>query len=55
VLFVTLPKNEAAKPRRIRVNDVVNGPQWQKERAPSCQIRGDAGVCYTPVSDILGE
>ncbi len=32
VLFVTLPKNEAAKPRRISVNDLVNSPAIKKEQ-----------------------
>ena len=53
--MVTLPKNEAAKPRRISVNDVVNGPAMQKEpRTELAKAEETLGVCYTPRVDILG-
>jgi len=54
VLFVTLPKNEAAKPRRIRVNDVVERPPMQKEpRTELANPRRRWCLLHSPV-DILG-
>src|SRR5207249_4196547 len=55
VLFVTLPKNEAAKPRRITVNDMVNNTAIAKEqRTELAKPEETLGVCYTPRVDILG-
>jgi HSP20 family protein len=54
VLVVTLPKNEAAKPRRISVNDMVNSPAIKKEqRTELDQPEVMLGVCYTPRVDIM--
>ncbi len=54
VLFVTLPKNEAAKPRRISVNDVVNSHAIKKEQPPELdKPKVTLGVCYTPRVDIV--
>ena len=54
VLCVTLPKNEAAKPRRISVNDMVNSPAIKKElRAELVKPEVTPGVCYTPRVDIM--
>lgn len=53
VLFVTLPKNEAAKPRRISVNDMVNSPAIKKEQQTELEPEVMLGVCYTPRVDIM--
>jgi HSP20 family protein len=54
VLLVTLPKNEAAKPRRISVNDMVNMAAITKEQRPELdQPEVMLGVCYTPRVDIM--
>jgi HSP20 family protein len=54
VLLVTLPKNEAAKPRRISVNDVVNSPAIKKEqRTDLDKPEVTPGLCYTPRVDIV--
>jgi len=54
VLFVTLPKSEAAKPRRISVNDVVNSPAIKKEqRTELDKPEVTHGLCYTPRVDIM--
>jgi HSP20 family protein len=54
VLFVTLPKSEAAKPRRISVNDVVNSPAIKKEqRTELDKPEVTLGLCYTPRVDIM--
>jgi len=59
VLFVTLPKNEAAKPRRISVNDrvngpIVNGPAINKEqRTELDKPKVTLSVCYTPRADVM--
>jgi len=54
VLFVTLPKSEASRPRRISVNDMVNSPAIKKEqRAELEKPEGTLGLCYTPRVDIL--
>jgi HSP20 family protein len=54
VLLVTLPKSEAAKPRRIRVNDVVNSPAIKKEqRTDLDKPEVTPGLCYTPRVDIM--
>jgi len=54
VLFVTLPKSEAAKPRRISVNDVENGPAIKKEqRTELDKPEVTHGLCYTPRVDIM--
>ena len=53
VLFVTLPKSEAAKPRRISVNDVVNGPAIKKEqRTEADKPEVTPGLCFTPLVDV---
>jgi HSP20 family protein len=54
VLFVTLPKNEAAKPRRINVNELVNSPVIKKEQhteldTPEVRL----GLCFIPRVDIM--
>ena len=49
VLFVTLPKSEAAKPRRICVNDLVNSPAIQKEQPTELdKPQVTPGLCFTP-------
>jgi HSP20 family protein len=54
VLFVTLPKSEAAKPRRISVNDIVNSPAIRKEERTELEQPVDMlGLCYTPRVDIM--
>ena len=54
VLFVTLPKTEAAKPRRISVNDVVNSPAIKKEqRTELDKPEVTLGLCFTPRVDIM--
>jgi HSP20 family protein len=54
VLFVTLPKSEAAKPRRISVNDMVNSPAIKKEqRTEPEKPEVTPGLCYTPRVDII--
>jgi len=54
VLFVTLPKNEAAKPRRIRVNDLVNSPAIKKEQPTELdKPEYTLGLCFTPRVDIM--
>jgi HSP20 family protein len=54
VLCVTLPKNEAAKPRRISVNDVVNNPAIkQEQRTELDQPAVTLGLCFTPRVDIM--
>jgi HSP20 family protein len=54
VLFVTLPKSEAAKPRRISVNDMVNGPAIKKEQRTELeQPEVTLGLCFTPRVDIM--
>ena len=54
VLFVTLPKSEAAKPRRISVNDVVNSPAIKKEqRTELDRPEVTLGLCFTPRVDIM--
>jgi len=54
VLFVTLPKNEAAKARRISVNDLVNSPAIKKEEPPEVdKPKLTPGVCYSPRVDIM--
>jgi HSP20 family protein len=53
VLFVTLPKSEAAKPRRISVNDLVNSQAVKKEqRTELDKPEVTLGLCYTPRVDI---
>jgi HSP20 family protein len=53
VLFVTLPKSEAAKPRRIAVNDLVNSCAIKKEqRTEVAELEVTPGLCYTPRVDI---
>jgi HSP20 family protein len=54
VLFVTLPKSEAAKPRRISVNDLVNGPAIKKEQQTELdKPEVTLGLCFTPRVDIM--
>lgn len=53
VLLVTLPKSEAAKPRRISVNNMVNGPTIKKEQRIELEPEVTAGLCYTPLVDIM--
>jgi HSP20 family protein len=54
VLFVTLPKNEAAKPRRISVNDMVNSHALEKvQRTELEKPEVPRGLCYTPRFDIM--
>jgi HSP20 family protein len=54
VLLVTLPKNEAAKPRRISVNDLVNTPAIKKELPTELdKPEVTPGICYTPRVDII--
>lgn len=54
VLFVTLPKSEAAKPRRISVNDMVNGPAIKKEQRTELDKPEVApGLSFTPRVDIM--
>jgi len=54
VLFVTLPKSEAAKPRRISVNDMVHSPAIEQEkRTDPEEPKATLGLCYTPRVDIL--
>ena len=54
VLFVTLPKNEAAKPRRISVNDMVNSPAIKKEqRTELAKDEVPLGLSFTPRVDIM--
>ena len=54
VLFVTLPKSEAAKPRRISVNDLVNSPAIKKEqRTEVDKPEVTPGICFTPRVDIM--
>jgi HSP20 family protein len=54
VLFVTLPKNEAAKPRRISVNDMVTSPAIKIEQPTALAKPGvTLGLCYTPRVDIM--
>jgi HSP20 family protein len=49
-----LPKNEAAKPRRISVNDVVNSPAIKKEqRTELAKPEVTLGLCFTPRVDIV--
>lgn len=55
VLLVTLPKNEAAKPRRISVNDLVNSPAIKREQRTELDTPGvTLGLCFTPRVDIMG-
>jgi len=55
VLSVTLPKSEAAKPRRISVNDRVNGPAIKKEqRTERDTPEGTLDLWFTPRVDIMG-
>jgi HSP20 family protein len=54
VLLVTLPKNEAARPRRISVNDIVNSPAIKKEeRTELDKPEVSPGLCYSPRVDVL--
>lgn len=54
VLLITLPKNEAAKPRRISVNELVNSPAINKELVTELDKPEVApGLCYTPLVDIM--
>jgi HSP20 family protein len=54
VLLVTLPKSEAAKPRRISVNDKLNSPAIKKEQGTElAKPELTLGVCYTPRVDIM--
>ena len=54
VLLVTLPKSEAAKARRISVNDMVHSPAIKKEqRTELDKPRVTPGLCYTPRVDIM--
>jgi HSP20 family protein len=53
VLFVTLPKSEAAKPRRISVNDLVNSPAIKKQRTELDKPAVTLGLCFTPRVDIM--
>jgi HSP20 family protein len=54
VLLVTLPKSEAAKPRRISVNDQVNSPTIMKEqRTELAKPEVTPGPCFTPRVDIM--
>jgi len=54
VLFVTLPKSEAAKPRRISVNDLVNCPAIKKEqRIELDKPEATPGLYFTPRVDIM--
>jgi HSP20 family protein len=54
VLFVTLPKSEAAKPRRISVNDLVNSSAIKKEQRTELDKPEVAlGLCFTPRVDIM--
>jgi HSP20 family protein len=54
VLLVTLPKNEAAKPRRISVNDLVNSPEIKEEpRTRLDKAEATLGVCFIPRVDII--
>jgi HSP20 family protein len=54
VLLVTLPKSEAAKPRRISVNDLVNSPAIKKEQQTELdKPEVTLGLCFTPRVDIL--
>jgi HSP20 family protein len=54
VLFVTLPKSEAAKPRRISVNDLVNSPAIKKEeRTELAEPDVTLALCFTPRVDIM--
>jgi HSP20 family protein len=52
VLFVTLPKSEAAKPRRISVNGLVNRPAI-KQRTELDKPAVTLGLCFTPRVDIM--
>jgi HSP20 family protein len=55
VLFVTLPKSEAAKPRRISVNDRVNSPSIKNEQRTEWDTpEGTLDLCFTPRVDIMG-
>jgi HSP20 family protein len=54
VLFVTLPKTEAAKPRRISVNDLVTSPAIKNEqRTEVDNPEVTLGLCFTPRVDIM--
>jgi HSP20 family protein len=54
VLLVTLPKSEAAKPRRISVNDVVHSPAIKKEQPTELdKPEVTLGLIYTPRVDIM--
>jgi HSP20 family protein len=54
ILFVTLPKSDAAKPRRISVNEVVNSPATKKEpRTELDKPDVTRGLCFTPRVDVL--
>jgi HSP20 family protein len=54
VLLVTLPKNEAARPRRISVNDIVNSPSIKKEqRTEPDNGEVKPGICYSPRVDMM--
>ena len=54
VLLVTLPKSEAAKPRRISVNDMVTSPAIKKEqRTELAEPEAPLGLCFTPRVDIM--
>jgi HSP20 family protein len=64
VLLVTLPKNEAARPRRIRVNDIVtneivtndivNGPAIKNEEGTELdQPEVRLALCYSPRVDVV--
>jgi HSP20 family molecular chaperone IbpA len=54
VLLVTLPKSEAAKPRRISVNDLVSSPAIKNEQQTELdKPEGTLGLCFTPRVDIM--
>lgn len=54
VLLITLPKNEAAKPRRISVNDIVNIPANKIELRTELDKPVVAlGLSFTPRVDIM--
>ncbi|HVS37271.1 MAG TPA: Hsp20 family protein [Gemmataceae bacterium] len=54
VLFVTLPKSEAAKPRRISVNDLVNSPAIKEEQRTELAVpEAPLGLCFTPRVDVV--
>jgi len=54
VLSVTLPKSEAARPRRISVNDIVNSPAIKNEQLTVLAKREvTPGLYYTPRVDTV--